>query len=114
MTIPAVGSLFARGTERLDVHLNLFDSADKAFDYLKTNRPDMLFLSTKMPGRDGLSFLKKLRGSPLHKDTPVVMISSKDYAQDRAIACELGALDFLIKPMPIKVITDVINKHLKA
>jgi len=110
---PAIKSLFERSVENLDVDLNVFNSADSAWHYLKTSKPHILFLNIKMPGKDdGLTFLKKLRDLPLQKDTSVVMISSKDYAQDRAVASELGALDFLTKPMPIKTITDVINKYL--
>ena len=58
------------------------------------------------------SALKEIRELPLHKDTSVVMISSKDYAQDRSIANDLGALDFITKPMPIQAIRDVVIKHL--
>ena len=82
-------------------------------DFLKENKPAILFMNIKMPGRDGLTFLKELRDLPLHKDTSVVMISSKDYAQDRSVAEKLGALDFITKPMPIQVITDVIQKYIQ-
>ena len=70
-------------------------------------------MNIKMPGRDGLTFLKELRDLPLHKDTSVVIISSKDYAQDRTVAEQLGALDFITKPMPIQVITDAIHKYVQ-
>ena len=55
-----------------------------------------------MPGKDGLTFLKALGHLALHKDTSVVMIRFKDYAQDRSVAEKLGALEFITKPMPIQ------------
>ena len=55
-----------------------------------------------MPGKDGLTFLKELRHLALHKDTSVVMIRFKDYAQDRSVAEKLSALEFITKPMPIQ------------
>jgi hypothetical protein len=42
------------------------------------------------------------------------MISSKDYAQDRTVAGQLGALEFITKPTPIRVITDVVQKYLNV
>ncbi len=110
---PSVKSLFELGTKNCDVELKVFNSADNAWGYMETNKPALLFLNIKMPGKDGLTFLKELRHLPLHEDTPVVMISSKDYAQDRSVAEQLGALEFISKPMPIQVITDVIHKYMQ-
>ena len=80
--------------------------------YLKDNKPDLLFLDIIMPEKDGLTFLQELRKLPLHRDTHVIMISSKDYAQDRTVANELGAVEFIIKPMPMQTITDIILNYL--
>ena len=111
---PSIKVLFERGTQDLGVELIIFDSAATSWSYLETNKPDILFLNIKMPGKDGLTFLQELRELPLHKDTSVVMISSKDYAQDRSIASQLGAMEFLTKPMPIRVITDVVQKYINT
>lgn len=111
---PSMKTVFERGTENLEVELRQFHSAEDSWEYLERNQPALLFLNIKMPGLDGLTFLKDLRELPLHKDTRVVMISSKDYAQDRTVASELGALEFITKPTPIRVITEVVLKYLKA
>ena len=111
---PAMRAVFELGTRDLQVDLKIFDSANASWNYLENNQPDILFLNIKMPGKDGLTFLKDLREIPLHKDTRVVMISSKDYAQDRSVASELGALEFITKPTPIRTITDVVVKYLDA
>jgi DNA-binding response OmpR family regulator len=110
---PSVKALFERGASGFDIELKVFKSADNAWGYLEANKPTLLFLNIKMPGKDGLTFLKELRHLPLHKETSVVMISSKDYAQDRSVAEKLGALEFITKPMPIQVITDVIHKYIQ-
>jgi len=111
---PTVKELFERSIEKLDVEFKIFDSASASWVYLKSSKPALLFLNIKMPGKDGLIFLKELRDLPLHKDTSVVMISSKDYAQDRTVASQLGAVDFITKPMPIQTITDVVLKYIKT
>lgn len=108
---PSIRSLFERSTARLGVELKTFTSAAASLDYLREHRPDLLFLNIIMPDKDGLTFLRELREIPLHKDTSVIMISSKDYAQDRTVARELGALEYISKPMPMQTIADAVKRY---
>jgi len=107
-----VRTLFERSTENLALDLFTYASANDAMEYLKDNKPDLLFLDIIMPEKDGLTFLQELRKLPLHRNTSVIMITPKDYAQDRTVANELGAIDFITKPMPIRTITDIILSHI--
>jgi CheY-like chemotaxis protein len=107
-----VRKLFERSTENLALDLHTYDSAKSSMEFLDENKPDLLFLDIIMPDKDGLTFLQELRKLPLHRDTPVIMITSKDYAQDRTVANELAALEFLTKPMPMSAITDIILKYI--
>ena len=104
--------LFERATTNLAIELETFSSADASMAYLGEHKPNLLFLDIIMPEKDGLTFLQELRKLPLHRDTLVVMITSKDYAQDRTVANELGALEFITKPMPMVAITDIILKYI--
>jgi DNA-binding response OmpR family regulator len=90
----------------------MFKSADAALPFLMENKPQLLFLDIIMPEKDGLTLLQELRRIPLHLDTPVIMITSKDYVQDRMVAKKLGAVEFLTKPMPMVAITDIILKYI--
>tara|TARA_R110000782_G_scaffold209214_4_gene297437 strand:+ start:5571 stop:5963 length:393 start_codon:yes stop_codon:yes gene_type:complete len=107
-----VRALFERSTENLKLDLISFGSAEAAMEYLGENKPDLLFLDIIMPDKDGLTFLSELRRLPLHRDTAVIMITSKDYAQDRTVANELGALEFITKPMPMRAISDIITNYI--
>ncbi len=111
---PSFRALFQRSTEALGIELKMYNSASESFSFLENNKPDLLFLNIIMPDKDGLTYLRELRELPLHKDTPVVMISSKDYAQDRSVATELDALEFITKPMPMQTIKDVVLKYTEA
>ena len=106
--------LFSKSADNLGIELMTFTSAEESLEYLQNQKPDLMFLNIMMPDKDGLTFLKELRESPLHEDTPVVMITSKDYAQDRTVAKDLGAIDFMTKPIPIQAITDVVLKYTEA
>ena len=104
-------SLYQFSVEPLAVNFIGFKSPAEAFPYLQEHQPDLLFLDIIMPGMDGLTFLRRLRELSLQKDTPVIMVTSKDYAQDRYIAKQLGALDFLIKPLRFKEIRDIVCQY---
>ena len=111
---PAIKKLFERSIEDLGVELIILDTAAESWDFLKTCQPDLLILSIILPDKNGLTLLKELRKLPLHQNTSVIMVSSKDYAQDRLAAEKLGAVDFIPLPMPMQTLTDVIVKYTKA
>jgi len=111
---PSMKKLLERSTEGLDIDLTVFASAEDAWSYLQSNTPSLIILSIILPFKDGLSLLKELRELPEHQQTQVIIISSKDYAQDRIVAKQLGALEFIPKPMPMQTITDVVVKYTQA
>jgi len=104
-------SVYQFSVEALAVNFIGFKSSAEALPYLQEHQPDLLFLDIIMPGMDGLSLLRKLRNLVHQKDTPVIMVTSKDYAQDRQVAKQLGAIDFLIKPLRFKEIRDLVCKY---
>lgn len=111
---PSMKKMLERSTENLDIDLTVFASAEEAWSYLQSNTPDLIILSIILPIKDGLSLLKELRQLPKHQHTQVIIISSKDYAQDRIAAKELGVLEFIPKPMPMQTITDIVVKYTQA
>lgn len=110
----AVRIFFEKVASALQVDLRTYASAISALAFLSTQQPALLFLDIIMPEKDGLTFLQELRRTPLHQATQTVVISSKDYAQDRATARELGVLEFVAKPMTIRSLTDLIVKYTGA
>ena len=111
---PSMKKLLERSTKNLDIDLTVFASAEEVWSYLQSNVPDLIILSIILPIKGGLSLLKELRQLPEHQETQVIIISSKDYTQDRVIAKQLGALDFIPKPMQMQTITDVVVKYTQA
>ena len=75
--------------------------------------PDIILLDVKMPAGDGIEVFKKLKGSTITKETPVVFISG--YADDRMQqeAMDIGAKDFLTKPFDPPKLIESIEKALK-
>jgi CheY-like chemotaxis protein len=105
-------ALYQYGLESLAVNFIGFKSSTEALPYLQEHQPDLLFLDIIMPGMDGLSLLRHLRTLAHQKDTRVIMLTSKNYAQDRQVAEQLGAMDFLIKPLRQKEIRETVCKYI--
>ena len=61
--------------------------------------PDCVILDLVMPGEDGLSVLRWLRGG---SDVPVIMLTSNDATADRVVGLELGADDYVAKPADLR------------
>ena len=59
-------------------------------------RFDLLVLDLMMPGEDGLSICRKLRGA--NDSTPIIMLTARGDEVDRIVGLELGADDYLTKP----------------
>ena len=108
----AMRAFFEQVAVEADLVFHAYASAAESLSFLATRQPNLLFLNVMMPNKDGYSFLKELRRNELHATTPTVMISSKDYAQDRTAAKELGVLEFVAKPISKKAIRLLIEKYL--
>lgn len=74
--------------------LGKFNNAYDGLDYLSKKKIDLVFLDIEMPEMDGISFLKLLENPPL----TVFTTAYRDYAYD---GYELGAIDFLLKPISL-------------
>ena len=107
-------AIFEATFEDCDVDFKGFQSAREALPYLTEVTPDLLILDIMMPEQDGLSFLNDLRQMPRHKETPVIILTSKDYHQDRVDSKALNAVDFLIKPIKPKELQKIIQRQLAS
>ena len=111
---PTSISLYRLSADPLDVELVIFQSPIDSLAWLEDNDADLLFLDVLMREKDGLTILKKVRNIERHQDTVAVMVTSKDYAQDRQVAKSLGAIEYLVKPLRSQEIRDLITRYTEA
>jgi two-component system phosphate regulon response regulator PhoB len=71
---------------------------DEAIALVRESAPDLLILDWMMPGRDGPAVLEVLRADPATRDLPILMVTAKLGASDRARLQALGATACLSKP----------------
>ncbi|HZN27185.1 MAG TPA: two-component system response regulator OmpR [Burkholderiales bacterium] len=63
---------------------------------LARERYDLMILDLMLPGEDGLSICRRLRGA--NEDMPIIMLTAKGDDVDRIVGLEVGADDYLPKP----------------
>ncbi|MDE7417869.1 MAG: response regulator [Lachnospiraceae bacterium] len=74
------------------------NSGDRALQYLRREKPDLILMDIQMAQKSGIETLREIRGMEKCKDIPVIMLTSK---QDKASVVEsskLGIYDYVIKP----------------
>ena len=70
--------------------------------------PDIILMDIDLPGIDGWTAIEILRSAPDTGDVPVLALTARDSAEDRARAEELGCRRYLLKPCsPLDVAAEV-------
>ncbi|MBI3444118.1 MAG: response regulator [Magnetospirillum sp.] len=75
------------------------ESAVDALVWCETNTPDLILTDYMMPDVDGLEFIRHLRLREEMREIPVVMVTTADVKEVRQQALDVGAIDFLTKPV---------------
>ena len=77
-------------------------------------RPDLILLDVMMPEMDGYAVLARLRESPASRDIPVIFVTAMDSSEDEKRGLELGAVDYLTKPITPAIVLARVRTHLEA
>ncbi|GGU77403.1 response regulator [Pseudomonas laurentiana] len=84
-----------------------FDALAKIVDH----RPDIIFVDVLMPRLDGYQTCAVIKHNSIFKDTPVVMLSSRDGLFDKARGRAVGSDQFLTKPFSKEELLEAIKAH---
>jgi DNA-binding response OmpR family regulator len=91
-------------------HVHAVPSAEEALAYLRRERVDLMLLDLSLPGRDGLSLCRQVR-SRWH--FPIMVISARSDTDDKIVALEAGADDYITKPFDPPEILARVRAHLR-
>ena len=91
------------------------ETGEEALTAVKNSPPDLILLDLMLPGIDGLTVCRKLKGNEKTEHIPIIMLTAKSEEADVVVGLEMGAEDYIVKPFSTKVllarIRSVLRRH---
>lgn len=76
--------------------------------------PDMVLLDIMMPDMDGYEVLRRIRQHPPTANIPVIFLTALATRQDERLGMDLGAVDYLTKPIDPELVVQRVQAHVHA
>jgi DNA-binding response OmpR family regulator len=93
---PKLAALVQEYLQKNGLHVDIETRGDRAAERILGERPDLVLLDIMLPGADGFSVCRAIRPD---YDGPVVMLTARDEDIDELLGLELGADDYISKPV---------------
>jgi PleD family two-component response regulator len=84
-----------------------------ALDIAIEKMPDLILLDVMMPGIDGYEVCRRLKAEDRTRHIPIIFITGVGDKTAEARALELGAVDYITKPINVAVVKARVNQHIK-
>jgi CheY-like chemotaxis protein len=86
----------------------------ESLEMIMQEKPDILLLDIMMPEIDGFEVLSRIKGNALYSDIRVIILSALNANQDIVRAYELGASDFITKPILMDKLINSLDVQITA
>ena len=83
---------------------------DRVFERVRDEMPDVVVLDLGLPGKDGLTVCREIRAT---HNVPILILTARDNDIDHVVGLELGADDYVIKPVEPRVLVARIQALLR-
>lgn len=93
--------------EMRDIVSDVVYDGQQALRYVETDAPDTIVLDLRMPGIDGLEALRRIKEE--HPEIEVIIVTGHGSEHDERLARELGAFEYLNKPVDINELAKLIR-----
>ena len=87
-------------------------SGEQALAVCAQRLPDLVLLDVVMPGMDGFEVCRRLKADPATREIPVIFVTAHDDEAAETLGLEVGAVDFIAKPINPKVVRARVATHL--
>jgi two-component system, cell cycle response regulator len=111
---PDNSDLLSRRLMRRGYEVSCASGAEQAMIAIDSRTPNLVLLDVLMPKVSGLDLLVQLRREPKTADLPVILVSALDETNDIVRGLQLGANDYVTKPVNMPVLLARIETHLKG
>ena len=96
-----------------DYKVKVANGGEKALKIVASDSPpDLILLDIMMPGMDGYEVCRRLKCDPSTSDIPVIFLTARSEMEDEKKGLELGAVDYIIKPISPHIVLARIKNHL--
>jgi two-component system, chemotaxis family, chemotaxis protein CheY len=94
---------------------NVIEAADgqEAYDKARSQQVDLVLTDQNMPGMDGITLVKNLRGLPMFTSTPILILTTESSDVMKAKGKAAGATGWLVKPFDPAKLLEVIKKVIR-
>ncbi len=86
------------------------DDGVNALSVLGNTKVDLIITDVNMPNMTGLELIKKLRGHPVHKATPILVLTTESNADIKSEGRAAGATGWIVKPFSPEKLLQVVQK----
>jgi DNA-binding response OmpR family regulator len=93
--------LFGYSLHRQGYEVVVAQSGKEALEVIDKQKPDLIILDIMMPGMDGYEVCRMIRANPKTQHLPVIMLTAKAEMQDKLTGFEVGADDYIHKPVTL-------------
>jgi two-component system cell cycle response regulator DivK len=94
--------------------VHLASSASEALASIELDRPDLILMDIQLPGQDGLSLARQLKGDPAHASIPVVALTAHAMSSDRQLSLGAGCIGHITKPFDTRLLAQQVREFLLA
>ena len=109
--IPVNLLLVQKMLSRFNFRIRTASGGQQALDAVAAEKPDLILLDLMMPGIDGFEVIRRLRADPATADIRIVILSALNSNEDVVKGFNLGANDFIMKPIIMeKLLNSVITQ----
>lgn len=95
-------------------NLRFATSGEDALRLAHESAPDLVLLDAEMPGMSGFQILEELKADPMLADVPVIVVTSHSEPAFELTGFELGAADFIAKPVSAPLVVARVKTQLRA
>jgi len=95
-----------------DYQVLMATSGSAALKTCREQSPDLVLLDIGMPDIDGHEVCRRLKADPATRNIPIIFVTAHDEPAQEAIGFELGAVDFITKPVNAAVVRARVGTHL--
>ncbi|MBD2015987.1 response regulator [Microcoleus sp. FACHB-53] len=99
--------------EDSDFKVVVAEDGESALEMAEYAPPDLILLDVLMPGIDGFETCRRLKANPTTQDIPVIFMTALAEKVDKVKGLNLGAVDYIIKPLEHEEVLARVNIHLR-